>query len=475
MCCTAIPGTIGANAPKLKCVCDTSRISVGTRSTSVWYERNLSGNCEASHQVSSENYIHRGTLVILKNIKLFTGMHRAEKIMLGMAFLSFVSLGMYEGSLGVAWPSIRHDFGLPLDYLGMILVASTCGVLVSSFNSGWLLSRIDFGVLLVTANLLRAVGMLAIVVVPEWWMVVASALLLGFGAGTIDSGMNTFVAARYRSGPLNWLHACYGLGAMTAPLIITILLVNGLDWRWGFIFIAILQVILALYFALNLKHWSSRLLLNDTQNNAQERAPSSLTLGMLIVWLGIAVFFFSTGVEASVGQWSFTLFTEGRAVSVNHAGLWVSIYWGSLTVGRLILGPVADRIGVEQLLRLCMVGVLIGAALIWLNLGQLASFLALGLIGFGIAPMFPSMISLTPKWVGSAHSANAIGFQVAAASIGFGALPGLAGVLAARLGLEIIGPYLVICTLVMIALFEVTVRRAARKAAGKAEQSPASP
>jgi hypothetical protein len=68
----------------------------------------------------------------LKNIKLFTGIHRAEKIMLGMAFLSFVSLGMYEGSLGVAWPSIRHDFGLPLDYLGMILVASTFGVLVTS-------------------------------------------------------------------------------------------------------------------------------------------------------------------------------------------------------------------------------------------------------------------------------------------------------------------------------------------------------
>ena len=420
----------------------------------------LSGNCEASHRVGSENYIHRGTLVNLKTEKiLFGGMRGAEKIMLGMAFLSFVSLGMYEGSLGVAWPSIRHDFGLPLDYLGMILVASTCGVLVSSFNSGWLLSRIEFGVLLVIANLLRAAGMLGIVVVPEWWMVVASALILGFGAGTIDSGMNTFVAARYGSGPLNWLHACYGLGAMTAPLIITRLLANGLDWRWGFIFIAVLQVILTFYFALNLKHWPSRLLLTDAQNNAQERAPSSLTLGMLIVWLGIAVFFFSTGVEISVGQWSFTLFTEGRAVSVNRAGLLVSIFWGSLTFGRILFGFITERIGPTRLLRLGMAGMILGTLLLWWNPANLVGFSGLALIGFSVAPIFPVMIGLSPARFGGQNAANAIGFQVAAAYLGGALLPALVGVAAYALGLEVIGLLVLVFSILTFGLHEVLVRK----------------
>ncbi|MGB6422188.1 MAG: MFS transporter [Anaerolineales bacterium] len=395
----------------------------------------------------------------MKNIKLFTGMHRAEKIMLGMAFLSFVSLGMYEGSLGVAWPSIRHDFGLPLDYLGMLLVASTCGVLVSSFNSGWLLSRIDFGVLLVTANLLRAAGMLGYVVVPEWWMVIASALLVGLGAGTIDSGMNTFVAARYSSGPLNWLHACYGLGAMTTPLIITRLLANGQDWRLGFIIIAVLQIILAFYFAFNLKHWPSRLLLNDAQNNTQERAPSSLTLGMLIVWLGIAVFFFSTGVELSVGQWSFTLFTESRAVSVNRAGLWVSIFWGSLTFGRILFGFITERIGPTRLLRLGMVGMILGTLLLWLNPANLLGFSGLALIGFSIAPIFPVMIGLSPARFGQQNAANAIGFQVAAAYLGSALIPALVGVAAYALGLEVIGLLVLVFSILAFALHEVLVRK----------------
>jgi fucose permease len=386
-------------------------------------------------------------------------MRGAEKIMLGMAFLSFVSLGMYDGSLGVAWPSIRHDYGIPLDYLGMLLIASTCGVLVSSFNSGWLLSRIEFGVLLVIANLLRAAGMLGYVLFPEWWMIVASALLIGFGAGTIDSGMNTFVAARYDSGPLNWLHACYGLGAMTAPLTITMLLANGLDWRLGFIIIAALQIILAVYFAFNLKHWSSRLLFNDAQNNAQERAPSSLTLGMLTVWLGIAVFFFSSGVELSVGQWSFTLFTESRAVSVNRAGLWVSIFWGSLTFGRILFGFITERIGPTRLLRLGMVGMILGTLLLWLNPANLLGFSGLALIGFSVAPIFPVMIGLSPARFGGQNAANAIGFQVAAAYLGSALIPALVGVAAYALGLEVIGLLVFVFSVLAFALHEVLVRK----------------
>jgi fucose permease len=386
-------------------------------------------------------------------------MRRTEKIVLGMAFLSFISLGMYEGSLGMAWPSIRHDFGLPLDYLGMILVASTCGVLVSSFNSGWLLSRFEFGVLLVIANLLRAAGMLGYVVVPEWWMVVASALLIGLGAGTIDSGMNTFVAARYGPGPLNWLHACYGLGAMITPLIITRLLANELDWRWGFIIVAVLQIILALYFALNLKHWPNRLQLNDAQNNAQERAPSSLTLGMFIVWLGIAVFFFSMGVELSVGQWSFTLFTEGRAVSVNHAGLWVSIFWGSLTLGRILFGFITERIGPTRLLRLGMAGLILGTLQLWWNPVNLVGFSGLALIGFSVAPIFPVMIGLSPARFGEQNAANAIGFQVAAAYLGGALIPALVGVAAYAVGLEVIGILLLVFSILSFAIHEVLVRK----------------
>ena len=53
--------------------------------------------------------------------------------LLVISFFAFVSLGLPDGLLGVAWPGIRHDFGLPVDALGIILVCGTGGYMLSSF------------------------------------------------------------------------------------------------------------------------------------------------------------------------------------------------------------------------------------------------------------------------------------------------------------------------------------------------------
>ena len=41
-----------------------------------------------------------------------------------LAFIAFIALGLPDGLLGVGWPSIRGGFGIPLDAIGMLLLAS---------------------------------------------------------------------------------------------------------------------------------------------------------------------------------------------------------------------------------------------------------------------------------------------------------------------------------------------------------------
>ena len=41
-----------------------------------------------------------------------------------LAYAAFIALGMPDGLLGIAWPSIRADFGIPLDSLGLLLFAA---------------------------------------------------------------------------------------------------------------------------------------------------------------------------------------------------------------------------------------------------------------------------------------------------------------------------------------------------------------
>ena len=66
---------------------------------------------------------------------------KRSALLLAIAFASYILLGMPNGLLGVAWPSMRQSFGLPLDALGTLLTTVTIGYILSSFNGGRLISR----------------------------------------------------------------------------------------------------------------------------------------------------------------------------------------------------------------------------------------------------------------------------------------------------------------------------------------------
>jgi fucose permease len=385
----------------------------------------------------------------------------ARVLLIGIAYSGFIAFGLSSGLLGVAWPSMRASFGLSLDAVGTLLVAATAGSLLSSFSSGPIVSRIGAGSLLLAASVLMGVGLLGYSLAPTWWVLVLIGVLSGMGGGAMDAGMNTYFAANHSASLMNWLHACFGLGATLGPVVMTTVLNMGQSWRWGYVVAAVLQGLLALSFGLTLPQWRLA-----GANSPEAHSHSSVdsvrtadTLRLPTVWLGIALFFVLTGVEGTAGQWPYTLFTEGRGVAPSTAGMWVSIFWGSLTVGRILSGFVVDRLGVVSSARLGLIGVILGAAGVWWNVANVVGFLGLALIGFSLAPLFPLLISHTPRRLGAAHAPNAIGFQVAAAGLGLSLVPGLAGVLAESLGLEIIGPFLLLASIATFLLHEVTVSR----------------
>jgi fucose permease len=382
-------------------------------------------------------------------------------LLIGIAYLGYILLGLSNGLLGVAWPSIRTSFDMSLDALGTLLTTVTVGYILSSFNSGRMISRMGIGYLLMASSVAMGVGLLGYAVAPAWWVMVLSGLLTGLGAGVVDAGLNTYVAANYGARHMNWLHASFGLGVTLGPAIMTSVLNAGQSWRWGYAFVVALQGLLAVCFGLTLDRWRGA---EPTLVGAELGSPAQPvraldTLKLPIVWLGIAMFITHPGIQFTAGQWAYSLFTEARAVTPGAAGLWISIYWGSLTVGRLLLGPVVDRLGVVSSLRMCILGIILGSALVWWNVADSLNFLGLVTIGFSLAPLFPSLISSTPRRFGVVHAANAIGFQVAAGSVGIAVLPGFAGVLAQSLGLEIIGPFLVVASVALFLLHEALVRR----------------
>jgi fucose permease len=385
--------------------------------------------------------------------------HRSRYLLIAIAYLDFVVLGLSSGLLGVAWSSIRQTFGAPLDAVGALLLTTTAGYLLASFTSGASIARIGVGSLLLVGTAIAGAGPLGYVAAPAWWVMVAIGFIAGLGSGVVDAGLNTYIATNHSPTLMNWLHASFGLGATLGPLLMTGIIERGYSWRWGYGVVAAINLALALGFVFTLRHWRLR----ETQPAHPDAAPakkaSSLdTLRLPIAWLGIALFVVFTGIEGSAGQWVYSLFTDARAMPAAAAGMWVSAYWGIFTVGRILFGFVAARVGLIPLLRACTAGAIVGAALLWSNVNDTASCLGLALIGLCVAPMYPSSTSLTPWRVGEAHAANAIGFQVAAGGLGFALLPSLAGVLARAMGLEIVGPFLLVAATAMFVLHELVTR-----------------
>jgi fucose permease len=104
--------------------------------------------------------------------------------------------------------------------------------------------------------------------------------------------------------------------------------------------------------------------------------------------------------------------------------------------------------------------VAIGAAgLIWIDVQPLLSFFGLALMGLVLAPVFPSLMATTPARLGQRHAANGVGLEIAAAVLGGAGVPAGVGVLAARGGLELVGPCLAILCVVLFALHEALIRR----------------
>lgn len=386
---------------------------------------------------------------------------RSKIGLITLAYIAFISLGMPDGLFGVAWPSIRENFGLRLDSVGALFFAITTGYMVSSFLSGKIIARLGVGATLAASCALTASALLGYTLVPSWGLIVLLGVVSGLGAGAIDAGLNTYVASHFGEGLMQWLHASFGFGVTLGPIIMTAGLTFFNSWRLGYQVVGGAQLLLAASFLLTVRMWQNGGVPHAPEQERhlmEYRTPFGETLRQPVVWLNLLLFFLYTGAELSFGSWTYSLLTLSRDVPVGVAGLWAGSYWATFTVGRILAGLLTRSFGTANLLKAGFLVALGGSLLLWWNPFPQASIIAVSLIGFAIAPIFPGLVSGTRARVGEQHAANTIGMQIAAAGFGGAVVPSLAGVLAQNFSLEAIPVYLVGVFILLIGLY-LTVSR----------------
>jgi len=377
---------------------------------------------------------------------------------------SFVLLGMPDGMLGTAWPSMRATFGAPVGDLGLILLVATAGsVLVTAFV-GPLIRRLGVPVLLAVAGVLAALGYTGYAVAPGLWLVLSVSVLLGASAGMMDGGLNTAIALTGRQRLLNLLHGAYGVGTAIGPLIVTAAILTG-SWRPAYLVQLSLDVVMAVL-------WLRQRRLDRAQAETAEVVPAALPsdphpaarwsrrrYGAVVV-AGMSVFFAYTGLEVGAGQWEASFSRGVLHLSAAATGLAAFGYWGALTAVRIGLALLPRPIPPQAVVRWGSGIAVLAAAAIWWQPDVAVAVVGFVVLGGSLAGVFPALIALTPVRLGEQRAHNVISWQVGSAAAGGAGLSAVIGLLIGTTSLAALGPAVTVLALIVVA-FELILNRLA--------------
>lgn len=352
---------------------------------------------------------------------------RRSLLLLVVIYLGFISLGLPDGTLGVAWPAIYPDLDLPVGLAGVIVTIGTVLTGTAAFSSGWIIARWKTGPVVLVSGALTATGMLLISQAQNAWWLYAAALPLGLGAGAVDAGLNGYVSRHYSGRHMNWLHACWGIGATGGPFVFGWVLSAGHGWRGGYLLLGGFQAGLALLFLVTLGLWNKVPERTFEEHHAAGARVPTMPANSFAGWLSPAIFALYVAAEFTLGVWAGTVLVAGRGVAPGQAALCVAAFFGSITAGRIAVGFVAERWGNRFVVNLGSGIALVGLVGFIFAPGVWSAGFALAVTGAGLAPIYPGLMHEVSRRFAPDAVQTVVGRQSGGGAVGAGVMPAVAG------------------------------------------------
>ena len=377
-------------------------------------------------------------------------------LLLAIIYLSFISLGLPDGLLGAAWPTIYPELSVPVSYAGILFAIISGGTVVSSLLSDRLTFRLGTGRVTAISVCMTAAALFGFASSDSYWMLCLWAIPYGLGAGSVDASLNNYVALHYTSRHMSWLHCMWGIGATVGPYIMGAVLSGGGHWSGGYRMVGFIQLMLTAVLFLSLSLWKSR------PERSEGDPAKPLPLKDVIAIPGakqiMVTFFCYCALEQSTALWASSYLALYKGVPADTAAFFASMFFIGITAGRALNGFLTMKFTDTQLIRMGQAVILSGICAMLLPLGERAAIAGLILIGLGCAPIYPCVIHSTPEHFGAAHSQALIGVQMASAYIGNCLMPPLFGLIANHIHVALLPVYLLLILGLMVFMHEKMLR-----------------
>ncbi len=378
---------------------------------------------------------------------------------LAVIFAAFIARGMPDSLLGAAWTSISGELAFPAPYNGILSFITAGFIVLSSVLSPRVYSRFGEAPAILLSTLLTFVSMLGFSFTDSFAVMCLLSAPLGWAAGTIETLLNAYISKHYAPKYTNYLHCFYGIGVICSPYLMALALNTG-GWRSGYVYTALIQLVIALLIAFSIPAW--RRVNTDGGEEADEQSRSAgfseliKIPSLVIMWL---ILIATNVIEYTCSVWGCTYLVEAKGMSAAGAASVISLFFIGMVLGRLLSGLVGGKIKTWRRITVYLCIFVVGLAVLLIPMGTWAVYVGLFLVGFGNGPIYPNLISLTPYNFEREISGSIMGTQIAAAFIGVMLAPITYGFVKDALGdLYTFAAFMLVSAAVMLALLILFVR-----------------
>jgi fucose permease len=393
-------------------------------------------------------------------------------------YLAFISLGLPDSLFGVAWPLMHIDLGLDISFapvISTIIAICTAGV---SFVAGPIIRKLGTKWVVAGSVLLTAIGMLGMSFVNHVAWVIVCGFVLGIGAGVIDAALNDYVSKYYGARHMSWLHGFWGVGVTISPLVMAVFLDDG-GWRGGYAAMSYIQFGLTAVMFIAIPLWEKvkkikegekvedlvdedfkedetdeplqDIEIEEPGKKKKQRVNIFKEKGVIFSALAFALY---CGVEYSCGLWGASFLVQRHNLTPALAARYVALYYGGLMAGRFICGAIVGKLKSQMIIRIGLIIAIIGTIVLSLPVSQLM-LPGMLLIGFGLAPFFPTSIDLTKTRFNPDYSPDIIGFQMGSAYAGAFIVQTLVGIISSKVSWTIYPILLIVTSVGILLSFEM--------------------
>lgn len=317
------------------------------------------------------------------------------KILTATIFIGFLVFGFSENIKGPAIPKIQAEFLLSEFHIGLLLALNSLGYLLACSFAGLLVRKMGIKATTVASFMTMAFAGVLIYFAPNYMSFSGSYFVMYLGNGMLEISLGMMAATIFTKNTgtmMNLSHFFYGLSSMIAPLLSTQLMGlsfsnSSLGWRGMYLIVlsfSLIPILPALFGVFP----------KEDRNN-HERVPFKDFIMNPIAWLILFILSFGVIAEMAVGGWLVNFLEKSYGFDSTSAASVLSGFFFCFMLARLLFGPIIDRLGFVKsiLFSSCFSGISIIVSLL---IGRPAVFL-LAIAGFGIAPIYPTVMALMSK------------------------------------------------------------------------------